>query len=103
VLDVEYSSPVGACPASILSREGGHGKRNGLPVSDVEADVALSRCAPSGPRSLTPVVRLTGLHLTAIVEVDGPAEFDVAESESDASAADMGADGTLLVGLGGSS
>ena len=24
--------------------------------SDVEADVALSRCAPSGPRSLTPVV-----------------------------------------------
>jgi hypothetical protein len=27
--------------------------------SDVEADVALSRCAPSGPRSLTPVVRRT--------------------------------------------
>jgi len=24
--------------------------------SDIEADVALSRCAPSGPRSLTPVV-----------------------------------------------
>jgi hypothetical protein len=30
-----------------------------LPNSDVEADVALSRCAPSGPRSLTPVVRQT--------------------------------------------
>jgi hypothetical protein len=29
------------------------------PNSDVEADVALSRCAPSGPRSLTPVVRQT--------------------------------------------
>jgi hypothetical protein len=27
--------------------------------SDVEADVALSRCAPSRPRSLTPVVRPT--------------------------------------------
>jgi hypothetical protein len=27
--------------------------------SAVEADVALSRCAPSGPRSLTPVVRRT--------------------------------------------
>jgi epsilon-lactone hydrolase len=27
-----------------------------LANSDVEADVALSRCAPSGPRSLTPVV-----------------------------------------------
>jgi hypothetical protein len=55
MLEVEYSSPVGACPASILSWEGGHGKRNGLPVSEVEADVALGRCAPSGPRSLTPV------------------------------------------------
>jgi hypothetical protein len=51
MLDVAYSSPVGACPASILSREGGHGKRNGLPVSDVEADEAL--------RSSTPVVRPT--------------------------------------------
>jgi hypothetical protein len=30
--------------------------------SAVEADVALSRCAPSGPRSLTPVVRQTRLH-----------------------------------------
>jgi hypothetical protein len=30
-----------------------------LPNSDVEADVALSRCAPSGPRSLTPVVGQT--------------------------------------------
>ena len=30
-----------------------------LPNSDVEADVALSRCAPSGPRSLTPVVMWT--------------------------------------------
>jgi hypothetical protein len=30
-----------------------------LPNSDVEADVALGRCAPSGPRSLTPVVRRT--------------------------------------------
>ena len=30
-----------------------------LPNSDVEADVALSRCVPSGPRSLTPVVRQT--------------------------------------------
>jgi hypothetical protein len=29
------------------------------PNSAVEADVALSRCAPSGPRSLTPVVRQT--------------------------------------------
>jgi hypothetical protein len=29
------------------------------PNSDVEADVALSRCAPSGPRSLTPVVMRT--------------------------------------------
>jgi hypothetical protein len=27
--------------------------------SDVEADVALSRCTPSGPRSLTPVVGQT--------------------------------------------
>jgi hypothetical protein len=43
MLDVAYSSPVGACPASILSPEGGHGKRNGLPVSDIAADVALSR------------------------------------------------------------
>jgi hypothetical protein len=59
MLDVEYSSPVGACPAPILSREGGDGKRNGLPVSEVEADVALSRYAPSGPRSLTPVVGRT--------------------------------------------
>jgi hypothetical protein len=42
MLEVEYSSPVGACPAAILSREGSHGKRNGLPVSDVEADVALA-------------------------------------------------------------
>ena len=30
-----------------------------LSNSDVEADVALSRCAPSGPRSLTPVVMQT--------------------------------------------
>jgi hypothetical protein len=30
-----------------------------LPNSDVEADVALGRSAPSGPRSLTPVVRHT--------------------------------------------
>jgi hypothetical protein len=29
--------------------------------SDVEADVALSRCAPSGPRSLTPVVMASPL------------------------------------------
>jgi hypothetical protein len=63
MLDVAYSSPVGACPASILSREGGHGKRNGLPVSAVAADVALSRCAPSGPRSLTTVVRPTSRYL----------------------------------------
>jgi hypothetical protein len=30
-----------------------------LPKSDIEADVALSRCAPSGQRSLTSVVILT--------------------------------------------
>jgi hypothetical protein len=32
-----------------------------LPNSDVEAGVALSRYAPSGPRSLTPVVRPTNV------------------------------------------
>jgi hypothetical protein len=32
-----------------------------LPNSDVEAGVALSRSAPSGPRSLTPVVLQTRL------------------------------------------
>src|SRR5688572_20704699 len=36
------------------------------PNSDVEADVALSRCAPSGPRSLTPVVRQTASFSTAV-------------------------------------
>jgi hypothetical protein len=36
----------------------------GLHNSDVEADVALSRYAPSGPRSLTPVVRPTGPRTT---------------------------------------
>jgi hypothetical protein len=43
----------------------------------VEADKALSRCAPSGPCSLTSVVRLTRRHLSDIVELDGPAEFEV--------------------------
>jgi hypothetical protein len=37
-------------------RRGGDASRHN---SDVEADVALSRCAPSGPRSLTPVVMRT--------------------------------------------
>ena len=32
------------------------GYHRARPNSDVEADVALSRGAPSGPRSLTPVV-----------------------------------------------
>jgi hypothetical protein len=36
------------------------GKRHNLAV---EADVALSRCAPSGPRSLTPVVMRTPVAL----------------------------------------
>jgi hypothetical protein len=43
----------------------------------VEADKAHSRCAPSGPCSLTSVVRLTRRHLSDIVELDGPAEFEV--------------------------
>src|SRR5690349_23798687 len=42
MLDIEYSSPVGACPASTLAGWGEDGKRNGLPVSDIEADVALT-------------------------------------------------------------
>jgi len=37
-----------------FSRSGRQGQK--LHNSDVEADVALSRCAPSEPRSLTPVV-----------------------------------------------
>jgi hypothetical protein len=41
--------------------EQGGTRRWALPNSDVEADVALGRCAPSGPRSLTPVVRRTGV------------------------------------------
>jgi hypothetical protein len=41
MLDVAYSSPVGACPAAILSRREVMEKRNGLPVSDVAADKAL--------------------------------------------------------------
>jgi len=32
-------------------------ERSSLSNSDIEADVALSRCAPSGPRSLMPAVR----------------------------------------------
>src|SRR5688572_16596085 len=46
MLDIEYSSPVGACPAAILSAEGGHGKRNGLPVSDIEVDEASVAAVP---------------------------------------------------------
>jgi hypothetical protein len=37
----------------------------GTPISDVEADGAIGRCAPSGPRSLTPVVRPTAGDLVA--------------------------------------
>jgi hypothetical protein len=47
--------------------------------SDVEADVALSRCAPTGPRSLTPVVMRTagtawtgGHHATVNYFVQSP-------------------------------
>jgi hypothetical protein len=38
---------------------GGTCRRREQPNSEVEADVALGRCAPSGPRSLTPVVGRT--------------------------------------------
>jgi hypothetical protein len=43
---------VGALYMILLVRKQAHN-------SDVEADVALSRCAPSGPRSLTPGVGRT--------------------------------------------
>ena len=51
-LDDKLVSKVG-CP---YSPEKTPGRERPLPNSDVEADVALGRCAPSGPRSLTPVV-----------------------------------------------
>ena len=40
--------------------------------SAVEADVALSRCAPSGPRSLTPVVRPSISRSGRLVQVTAP-------------------------------
>jgi hypothetical protein len=41
------------------SSDSGGGLKTAPPNSDVEADEALGRCAPSGLRSLTPVVMLT--------------------------------------------
>jgi hypothetical protein len=46
--------------------------------SDVEADVALSRCAPSGPRSLTPVVMPTHHRQRARFVGGRAGKFDVA-------------------------
>jgi hypothetical protein len=49
------SAAMRAIMSEVLLLKGGSQRHN----SDIEADVALSRCAPSGPRSLTPVVRRT--------------------------------------------
>jgi hypothetical protein len=50
-----------------------------LPNSDVAADKALSRCAPSGPCSLTPVVgqtaRLKALICEVWVRMEGDTEW----------------------------
>lgn len=55
-----------------------------LSNSDVEADGALGRCAPSGPRSLIPVVRQTcdvaDVAWTYIVGLNPPGEASLAEA-----------------------
>jgi hypothetical protein len=49
------SAAMRAIMSEVLLLKGGSQRHN----SDIEADVALSRCAPSGPRSLMPVVSRT--------------------------------------------